>query len=152
MRFNSCFCSDDSFGRGPGALPLISPSAPLSLYRAPSPATSVDPSRQSRRRPYGSSRRAPPPATTTDAPDLRPLPVSPAPSVRPHSNPCAIAPLHPSPPRRITSTSKAMQPQGTAVGNPEPESHSTKIGITCWPLDSAMPGPLRYVVHADLVN
>src|SRR5262252_1708150 len=33
MRFNSCFCSDDSFGRGPGALPLISPSAPFSLYR-----------------------------------------------------------------------------------------------------------------------
>jgi sortase A len=23
---------------------------------------------------------------------------------------------------------------------------------TCWPLDSAMPGPLRYVVHADLVD
>src|SRR5262249_51182255 len=96
---------------------------------APSPATSVDPSRQSRRRPYGSSRRAPPPATTTDAPDLHPLPVSPAPSVRPHSNPCAIAPLRPSQPRRITSTSNAMQPQGTAAGNPEPESHSTKIGI-----------------------
>jgi sortase A len=24
--------------------------------------------------------------------------------------------------------------------------------VTCWPLDSAMPGPLRYVVHADLVG
>jgi sortase A len=24
--------------------------------------------------------------------------------------------------------------------------------VTCWPLDSAMPGPLRYVVHADLVT
>ena len=24
--------------------------------------------------------------------------------------------------------------------------------VTCWPLDSAMPGPLRYVVHADLVS
>jgi sortase A len=23
---------------------------------------------------------------------------------------------------------------------------------TCWPLDSALPGPLRYVVHADLAN
>jgi sortase A len=23
---------------------------------------------------------------------------------------------------------------------------------TCWPLDSALPGPLRYVVHADLVD
>jgi sortase A len=23
---------------------------------------------------------------------------------------------------------------------------------TCWPLDSAVPGPLRYVVHADLVE
>jgi sortase A len=24
--------------------------------------------------------------------------------------------------------------------------------VTCWPLDSAIPGPLRYVVHADLVT
>ena len=24
--------------------------------------------------------------------------------------------------------------------------------VTCWPLDSAMPGPLRYVVHADLAD
>jgi sortase A len=24
--------------------------------------------------------------------------------------------------------------------------------VTCWPLDSAIPGPLRYVVHADLVS
>jgi sortase A len=23
---------------------------------------------------------------------------------------------------------------------------------TCWPLDSVLPGPLRYVVHADLAN
>jgi hypothetical protein len=32
IRFNSCFCSGDSFGRGPGALALISPSGPFSLY------------------------------------------------------------------------------------------------------------------------
>jgi len=24
--------------------------------------------------------------------------------------------------------------------------------VTCWPLGSAMPGPLRYVVHADLIG
>ena len=23
--------------------------------------------------------------------------------------------------------------------------------VTCWPIDSAIPGPLRYVVHADLI-
>src|SRR5579862_819865 len=33
IRFNSCFCSADSLGAGPGALPLTSPAGPFSLKR-----------------------------------------------------------------------------------------------------------------------
>jgi hypothetical protein len=34
MRFNSCFCSADSLGTGPGALPLMSPSGPIASISA----------------------------------------------------------------------------------------------------------------------
>jgi sortase A len=35
----------------------------------------------------------------------------------------------------------------------DPVAHGRHLAlVTCWPLDSAIPGPLRYVVHADLVT
>jgi sortase A len=33
----------------------------------------------------------------------------------------------------------------------DPDAPGRRLAlVTCWPLDSALPGPLRYVVHADL--
>ena len=35
----------------------------------------------------------------------------------------------------------------------DPAARGAHLALaTCWPLDSALPGPLRYVVHADLVE
>jgi len=48
---------------------------------------------------------------------------------------------------RVTHT-EVVRWDASGIHPDTPGRHLTLV--TCWPLDSALPGPLRYVVHADL--
>jgi len=50
---------------------------------------------------------------------------------------------------RVTHT-QVVQWDSSEIDPAAPGRHLALV--TCWPLDSAIPGPLRYVVHADFVS